>query len=384
MTKKDASLREIVDGKAAMARTRRLDISFNELKDMYESEARELEITPAFQRVFVWNEIQQSQFIESLLLELPIPPLYVIESAEGHYTLIDGLQRLSSYFHFRGVLDNQHQDIVRGKYLTLEGCDIAPALNGCTWNTIDTALQVRLKRAFVSLQVIRKDSDADLKYHMFKRLNSGGTQISPQQVRNAYVRMLEDGDRIMDFVEELSKIPSFNLTCYEVLTDAKKNSQLGQEYVLRFLAFKNNRASYVKDVATFVDGYTESVARRKPLSNGAMFDYEGERENFKKTFDVLAASTAERSFTFPNKTLKELTTGFSAYHFEGVSLAIQSILDKLNPDNSAQMELLKNALTAVRLSPEFFDVSSGGGKNTRNKLDERVRLVTSAIAGCVA
>src|SRR5690625_1073691 len=97
-----------VDSKIDLVRTRSLDLSFNELLDMYRND--ELEISPDYQRLFRWREENQSRFIESLILEMPIPPIYVIETEEGVYELIDGLQRLSSYFHFRGVLKNLEDD----------------------------------------------------------------------------------------------------------------------------------------------------------------------------------------------------------------------------------------------------------------------------------
>src|SRR4051794_24876379 len=95
-----ADLIRSVDGAMARIRTRAVDVSFNELFDMFES--KELVINPDFQRLFRWAEGKQSQFIESLILELPVPPIYAIEINDGVYELIDGLQRISSYFHFRG------------------------------------------------------------------------------------------------------------------------------------------------------------------------------------------------------------------------------------------------------------------------------------------
>src|SRR5215813_13824694 len=83
--------------------TQALDLSFNELLDMYEQ--HELNITPDYQRLFRWTEGQRSRFIESLLLEMPVPPIFVIEEEEGRYLLIDGLQRISSYLHLRGELE---------------------------------------------------------------------------------------------------------------------------------------------------------------------------------------------------------------------------------------------------------------------------------------
>lgn len=82
--------------------TQSLDLSFNELLDMYES--GELDISPDYQRLFRWTEGASSRFIESLLLEMPVPPIYVVETETGVYQLIDGLQRFSSYLHLRGEL----------------------------------------------------------------------------------------------------------------------------------------------------------------------------------------------------------------------------------------------------------------------------------------
>lgn len=379
------TLRSAVDSTAAMARTRRLDVSFNELMDMYLSDQKELEITPAFQRVLVWNYTQRSQFIESLLLELPIPPIYVIEHGrEGHYILIDGLQRLSSYLHFRGVLDNEFKEIRKGDFLQLEGCDIVKELNGATWVDLDTALQIRLKRSFVSLQVIRQESLPDLKYHMFKRLNAGGVQISAQQIRNAYVRMLPFGDKIMDFAHNLASNEAFKGTCTNSLTDKQVDQQDDEGFILRFLAMKNNRAAFKHDVEPFIDDFIERVARGSGHPEGLFFDYEKEQAIFEKTFAILAASTAEYSFTYPNKKKGELTRGFSATHFEGAALGIQKHLESLNENDSTQMQALHDALKRARLSPEFIAVSSGGGRNSSGLLNSRVSTIESAVAGILS
>lgn len=374
------TLREIIDKKAVLAKTKRLDLSFNELLDMYQ--AGELEIQPAFQRIFVWSIEKQSQFIESLLLELPVPPIYVVEGEEGRYVLVDGLQRLSTYLHFRGELDNSFRGISRGTGFTLEYCDIAPELNGKAWNDLDTALQIRLKRAFVSVQVIRKESDPGLKFHMFKRLNDGGTPVSRQQVRNCVIRMLENGPKVMDFVVEMSEIPSYVECCVSALTEQQKNGQFDHELVLRFFALKNAIDSFSHDVGPFIDRYAESIAGVQTGSN--VFDFAAEKEIFQKTFDVLAASTGEFSFTFPNKAGTDLTKGFSVYHFEGVTLGLQPFLNQLNPSNSQQMAWLRDTLRSVRLSDEFRNVSQGGGRNSQGPLRDRISIIKEAVAATIS
>ncbi len=190
------NLIENVDSQIVKIRTKSLDVSFNELYDMYQN--NELTISPDYQRLFRWEPEKQSRFIESLILEMPVPPIFVIEAEEGVYQLIDGLQRISSYLHFRGVeLDDENLEP-----LVLHGCDIVPELNSLTFNSLPKVLQIKIKRSFVRMEVIKKESEDSLKYHMFKRLNTGGELLSAQEIRNCTVRLL--GSDGIDFLEKCS------------------------------------------------------------------------------------------------------------------------------------------------------------------------------------
>ena len=80
-----------------MLRTERLDVSFGEILNMYEN--GEIIIDPAFQRLFRWDEEQKTRFIESILLGIPIPPIFVAANSEGIWELVDGLQRISTFYH---------------------------------------------------------------------------------------------------------------------------------------------------------------------------------------------------------------------------------------------------------------------------------------------
>ncbi len=151
-----AELIKSIDQKIEKIRSRPLDLSFNELLDMHKN--KELIIDPEYQRLFRWSEGKQSRFIETLLLEMPIPPIYVIEIEDSIYELIDGLQRISSYLHFRG----EHPDR-KNQRLTLTECDVATELNDYTFDSLPTALQIKLKRNFVRVEVIKKESDSRLR-----------------------------------------------------------------------------------------------------------------------------------------------------------------------------------------------------------------------------
>lgn len=142
----EASVEELitaVDTRLKQVRTRSLDVSFNELLDMHSN--GELNISPDYQRLFQWSEGARSRFIKSLLLQMPVPPIYVVEEEDGKYLLIDGLQRISSYLHLRGQLDADHLDppVRTGAKLVLSECDIVTELNGKTFDDLGTALQIR-------------------------------------------------------------------------------------------------------------------------------------------------------------------------------------------------------------------------------------------------
>lgn len=153
-----------IDENLKNVHTQSLDISFNELLDMVVNQ--ELDISPDYQRVFRWSHGAQSRFIESLLLEMPVPPIYVVEIEDNKKLLIDGLQRLSSYLHFRGALDAPEEPICinLGEKLVLTDCDIVQSLNGKTYDDLGTALQIKLKRSFVRVEVVRKSSNQKFKY----------------------------------------------------------------------------------------------------------------------------------------------------------------------------------------------------------------------------
>ena len=355
------------------ASTQALDISFNELLDMASS--GELNITPEYQRLFRWSEGQRSRFIESLLLEMPVPPIFVIEEAAGTYQLIDGLQRISSYLHLRGKLDAPHLDppIKVGDMLTLSDCDIVHALNGFGYDDLPSSLQIRLKRAFIRMEVIRKETDPRFKYHMFKRLNTGGEILSDQQVRNAAIRMLSS--EFPDFLIQLSKYTKFKL-CTTYLTQERRLSAFDQELILRFFALKNVRNRFKHEVSDFLTDYMEKIA--DPLENEP-FDYDNEQAAFQKTFRVLAESLGEYAFSFANKAKTALSGGFSIYHFEAITIGLQPVLQNLDASNKAQMESLAAKLREIKLDPQFVRITTGGGRNSPGPLNTRINFVADRL-----
>ncbi|MBK8217877.1 MAG: DUF262 domain-containing protein [Myxococcales bacterium] len=362
-----------VDGAISRVRTRAVDVSFNELFDMYKS--RELIINPDFQRLFRWSEGKQSQFVESLILELPIPPIYVIEVEDGIYELIDGLQRISAYLHFRGNHPSEKDG--KERFLTLTECDVLPMLNGHTYEGLPQAIQIKLKRHFIRMEVLRRESDKHLRYHMFKRLNTGGELLSPQELRNCTIRLLDN--TFNDFLKQIVKEPDFE-TCMAQLTEEKRGQMYMEEYALRFFAIKNDQARYEKDIGDFLTEYMESVADPE---KSAGFDYTAEAQTFKATFGVLSEALGETVFSGVNKQGNPMGY-FSSLHFEALTLGIQPHLERLSAADDAQKEKFKGVLEDLKRDPAFQALTKGGGKNYAAALKRRIDFVEQRVAKCLS
>ncbi len=364
-----------IEEKIKNVQTQSLDISFNELLDMHKN--KELNISPDYQRLFQWSEGARSRFIESLLLEMPVPPIFVIEEEDGKYLLIDGLQRISSYLHLRGELKAEHlvPPVKKGEKLELVDCDIVEELNGKTFDDLGTALQIRLKRAFVRVEVIRKGSNPLLKYYMFKRLNNGGQLLTPQQIRNCTIRLLDK--RFNDFIIDLSKTDDF-MTCIDPIGNNRFISAFDQELVLRFFAIKNFKEKYKGYLGDFLTEYMEAVSdadrKKKPI-----FVYDAERECFNKTFKILSDAMGAMAFSFSDLKGKRLTRGFSTNNYEAITVGLQPLLDRIDANDKGMIKKIETAIYAMKQEAEYIAITSGGGKNSQKDLDQRIQYVTNKI-----
>ena len=352
------NLIENVDNQIINIRTKSLDVSFNELYDMYTD--GELVISPDYQRLFRWEEEKQSRFIESLILEMPVPPIFVIEIKDGVYELIDGLQRVSSYLHFRG----EKLGSTTTQPLVLSGCDIVPALNGLSFEVLPKSLQIKIKRSFVRMEVIKKESEPSLKYHMFKRLNTGGELLSAQEIRNCTVRLLDS--KALDFLDVCSKNSDFRNVISKVARD-DINMKYDQELVLRFFAIKNDLQSYKYPVTEYFTRYLEKIT-----TGEQSFDYDTERLIFEKTFSVINKSLATSALSSRTKNNNE-KNDFILYYYDGITVAIGNEIDSFDEFNRFQD--LKDAIENVKFGEEIQSYKTG----SINSVTKRIELFSLGV-----
>jgi hypothetical protein len=350
-----------IDKKIGEVRTESLDMSFGELIGLHSS--GELIITPEYQRLFRWSEEQQSRLIESILLELPIPQIFVVENQDGRFELIDGLQRVSSVMHF------VEPEKLGTESLRLFGCDIIPALNKLTYSELPTRLRFRIKRAPVRVTVIKRQSTHMLRYEMFKRLNTGGSALMPQEIRNCTARMIGDpGISFYAFLTECAHNESF-VTCTATLSESDREQKGDEELVLRFFAVKNAPGDFAGSVRDWLDDYMEAV-----ILGRSPFNYSEQRKDFLMVFEFLAAGIGDIAFVrFRDD---RPIGGLAPAYFEAVAggsyKAMKRMAD-LDPQTA-------KAKIIAAVQTDAFRECTGPGANARWKLVKRVEIIEEAIS----
>jgi hypothetical protein len=221
--------------------------------------------------------------------------------------------------------------------------------------------------------VVRKGTDPKFKYHMFKRLNTGRERLSEQEVRNCTIRMLDS--RFPDFIIEMSEHDAFR-SCTQALTDERRLSAFDQELVLRFFALKNRREKFKHEVSDFLTEYMEDVVDSEKSKH---FDYTLEKACFQKTFEALQKTLLDYSFAFANRAKTDLSVGFSIYHYEALTIGLQTLLDRIGLEDPAVVSKLKQELRAIKLDPEFMRITTGGGRNSPGPLNNRIRFVEQRL-----
>jgi hypothetical protein len=147
------------------------DFSLAAIYDMVSRKS--IDIHPHYQRRDRWHTEKQSALIESFLLNVPVPPVYLSEDEYGQYSVIDGKQRITAICDF---LDGS---------LRLKGLKRFPELDGLYFNDLPSQLQNALTvRPYIRVTTLLKQSDVQLKYEVFLRLNTGGDTLKPQEIRN--------------------------------------------------------------------------------------------------------------------------------------------------------------------------------------------------------
>lgn len=196
------------------------DLSLQSVSDMVESNA--IDISPKYQRRERWDDNKESGLIESFLLNIPVPPIYLAEDEYGIYSVIDGKQRITAIHKF-----------LKGR-LKLKNLEKFPELEGYTFNDLPVALSNALKiRPYLRVVTLLRQSDPDLKHEVFLRLNKAGVALNSQEIRNVAFR-----GRFNDLIFELSQTEYLNQQLKATFESKVYKEMIDVQFVLRFYTVK--------------------------------------------------------------------------------------------------------------------------------------------------
>ncbi|EPD6202512.1 DUF262 domain-containing protein [Enterobacter hormaechei] len=344
-----SNLEEIISLKRNSLKTDRLDMSFGELMNMFEDD--DLFISPEYQRAFRWSNFQQTRFIESVLLGIPIPPIFVAEDGQGKWEVVDGLQRISTIFSFFGLLEH-----TPGKN-NLRMCygEIIKELNGITLDDLPIRLRTTIKRAVCRVEIVRWDSNEDIRYELFNRLNTGSSPLSDQEIRNCIFRSYPvDLNKVL---REVAALPSF----IELINPSpnRKEEMFLEELVLRFFAFKFFSDDFNTTVPNFLSEFMRSVSRGEQE-----FDLEREKHLLIELIEFLNSVYGAKLFRPKGN--------FALHIFDSLSYALPKVFGSVHGNEDAITHKI-GALIEDKAYQEI-GVLTFSTTRTKNRMDRALEI----------
>lgn len=369
LAEKTIMLEKAVSDERRRLSTDRLDISFGELINLYKND--ELVIRPEYQRLFRWSQTQKTALIESILLSIPIPPIFVAEDENGVWELVDGLQRVSTFISFFGDLksngletelqaedvnySNEEFDVIEvpkseNKWVLQEG-GLVKSLEGFSIDNLPVNLKINLKRSVCRVEILRGESSTSMKYELFKRLNSGGSKLTPQEIRNAIYRGVNP--TLNEMLLKISRNTIFKSLTQ--LSQGKLNELYDQELILRFFAFYNNVENINENTEKFLNYFMDKTVQDND------FNYDSYEDIFVKSLELVHRLGNEKVFRNDNNL-------FVPANFEGILVGIAQNIEKYNNN----LEILQLKIDQLK-TDENFKRFSGSASNSRSRIKNRLK-----------
>ncbi len=300
----------------------------------------------AFQRKFVWTKSQCDRFVESLLLGLPVPGIFLVQQSDKSHLVLDGQQRLLTLAAFYGGLLNK-------KEFALE--NVQDQFKGLTYKTMPEEHRRTLDDSIIHATVIKKTQESqDLSsiYTLFERLNSGGTQLSPHEIRVALVP-----GKLMQLVRRLNGDPAWRLAFGSPSKTLKDH-----ELILRFIAMRFSPTAYkspMKDFLTTYAQYNKNLDKQQ----------EKEIEDvFTKTIHLIVDAVGKKVF--------RLKTALNAAMFDSMMVGLAKVVTKGGVIDSSKVKAAYDGL----LTNEGYLAAISKATAREDQVKERMKLASEAFA----
>ena len=329
-----------------LIRIRRDPFTLGELIDKIEYD--EVNFETSFQRKSdLWDSTKQSRLIESVLLRLPLPAFYFDEIIENEndinkrrsvWQVIDGLQRCSAFNNF----------IVK-QSLALENLEFLTRFNGAKYDDLPRELQRRINQSPITVYIVEKGTPDEVKFNIFKRINTGGLVLNAQEIRHAMNQGIA-----ADYVASLAEMDSFKrATCNIIKTERMED----RDFVTRYVAFYlQDYAEYQPDLDSFL---TKGMAKIKSVTQE---EREEMKENFDKAMHTSMSIFGDDAFR-KRQNLTDRRKPINKALFEVLSVYFAKLSETQSQLLISKKELFKSKFILLNNDPKFlYAISSGTGQ----------------------
>ena len=330
--------------------TETLDFSISTIIDSLEKKNI---FIPEFQRRYVWSQTQASRLIESLIIQCPIPVIYLNQEKDEKLSVIDGNQRLLSLQKF--VLNQ----------FPLKGLTTYPELEGLHFYELDPRFQRHILNRTLRCILIAKDTHPQIKFDVFERLNSGSVRLTAQELRHGIYH-----GTFMKLVNELAKNKNWRL----LINPGADKRMKTEELVIRFLAFHYNLNNYKKPLANFLNEFCET---NKEITDS-------QKSSFTKLFETTLTNLinlyGDLAFKIFDKNLKQVSN-FNAALFDAEMLSLSSFETQINVSQTTKTKFIKN-LSDLFYNEDFIKTISQSTSD-KNQINKRVKILADLVKATV-
>ena len=338
--------------------SQKIDLPISTLPEMIKEQ---IDLNPGFQRRDRWDQEKRSRFIESIIMNVPIPPVFLGEDEYGSYVVLDGRQRLTAINEF---LSNTYK---------LKSLKVWEDLNGQSYNDLQKKkLAAAITRRFVPAVVILKESSPQVKYDVFDRLNTGGVTAETMEIRNAVFQ-----GAFNELIRELASLPNFR-RLWDIPNDQaeleknplyRKMSDL--ELVLRFFAllhFDRMNMKFKDYLGDFMDTRNKEYALNPVLA-------QEDREIFVKAIENCWTVFGDSVFR------KDAGSKKSAPLADAVMVALSVYAPEIVREKALN---IRAAIQGLLERNEDFRKAFGTGTNGKGAIHTRIQLAQEAVKAALA
>jgi hypothetical protein len=334
-------------------KTDNFSMAIRELVQVYRD--GDLELSPAYQRLFRWTDDTKTKFIESILMGIPTPPIFIAQKKGSKWTIVDGLQRVSTILQLMGLLEVKDTEGVLKPPFKFKSAEKLPSIEDLNWDSLNEDAQRIIKMTKIDLKIILIEDNIQAQYELFTRLNTGSVSLQSQEIRNCLIIMLNE-----EFYNKINQLKTFTeyRKCID-LTENKNEIEFPMELILRYFIIKHNNINFNEYnlssdlLSVFIDRETTKII------NDGTFDIDAEIIIFKRVFTLLNEILNSNSFKKYNTEKPDFEGPFLQTSFEAILPGLANNIDYFENEGKQN---LKNKIITMYSQEGFISAAKRGNK----------------------